>query len=176
MEIFLRLGLVFFKISLCAIGGAYSFLPFLERELVHRYNWLTKEEFMDVLGIVKIFPGAISVKFATYTGYKIAGITGAVAANIGNVAGPVLLSIFAFTLYFKYKDLPYVKAAFNAVQISILAMLLALVIQLGNLKEMARLKNIVIFVVSFALFLSAKVHPAFIIIGAGIAGILVNLF
>ena len=85
----------FFRIGLFAIGGAYSFLPLIQKEVVERYQWLTKEEFLEVLGVVKIFPGAISIKFATYTGYKVAGIPGAVVANIGNLLPPVVLILLA---------------------------------------------------------------------------------
>ncbi|MHC4654943.1 MAG: chromate transporter [Planctomycetota bacterium] len=35
---------------------------------------LDKTDFLEVVGITKMFPGAISIKFATYTGYKPAGI------------------------------------------------------------------------------------------------------
>ncbi len=63
----------FLKTGVLAIGGAYSFLPLLERELIGKYQWLTKEEFLDITGIFTTFPGAISIKFATHTGYKIAG-------------------------------------------------------------------------------------------------------
>lgn len=60
-----NLFLSFFRIGSFAIGGAYFFLPLLEKELVEKYHWLTKEEFLEVLGIVKVFPGAISIKYAT---------------------------------------------------------------------------------------------------------------
>ena len=83
--ILFKLFLSFFRIGLFAIGGAYSFLPLIQREVVEKYHWLTKEEFLEVLGVVQIFPGAISIKFATYTGYKMAGVPGAIMANIGNL-------------------------------------------------------------------------------------------
>src|SRR3989338_5276217 len=93
--ILIRLFVSFLKIGLLAIGGAYSFLPLLEKEIVEKYHWLTKDEFLDVMVAVKIFPGAISIKYATYTGYKLSGILGAIVANLGNLAGPVILTIFA---------------------------------------------------------------------------------
>ena len=62
-----NLFLSFFRVGLLAIGGAYSFLPLIEKEIVERYHWLTKEEFLDISGLVQIFPGAISIKYATYT-------------------------------------------------------------------------------------------------------------
>jgi chromate transporter len=46
--ILIKLFLVFLKVGLFAIGGAYSFLPLLEKDIVQNYQWLTKEEFLDV--------------------------------------------------------------------------------------------------------------------------------
>ena len=92
--ILIELFLAFLRIGLFAIGGAYSFLPLIEREVVQRYQWLTKGEFLDVLGAVRVFPGAISIKYATYTGYKVAGILGVVVANVGNLLAPAVLIIF----------------------------------------------------------------------------------
>ena len=165
-----NLFLAFFRIGLFAIGGAYSFLPLIERETVERYSWLTREEFLDVLGVVRIFPGAISIKYATYTGYKIAGVPGAIAANLGNLFMPAVLIIFALGLYDKYKDLPSVKGAFNMVQLVMFAMIIAVAFQLISFNQLVNLKNLSIILISFALFTGTKIHPALIVIGAAILG------
>lgn len=168
--VLVNLFLAFFRIGLFAIGGAYSFLPFIEREVVQKYNWLTKEEFLDILGIVKVFPGAISVKFATYAGYKTAGISGAILANLGNILGPVILIIFTSRLYLKYKDLPSINGAFNMIQLVIFAMIVAVAFQLVNPNQLAQFKNVLIIIISFTIFSYTKIHPAFIIIAAGVWG------
>ncbi len=165
-----NLFLAFFRIGLFAIGGAYSFLPFIEKEVVQKYNWLTKKEFLDILGIVKVFPGAISIKFATYTGYKTAGIIGAILANLGNILGPAILIIFTSRLYLKYKHLPSINGAFNMIQLVILAMIVAVAFQLVNINQLAQFKNILIIVISFIIFSYTKINPALIIIAAGLCG------
>jgi len=168
--ILLNLFLAFLRIGLFAIGGAYSFLPLIEREVVHRYSWLTKNEFMDVMGMVRIFPGAISIKFATYTGFKIAGVPGVIVTNLGNILGPASLIIFASAIYAKYKDLPSVQGAFNMIQLVIFAMILAVAFQLVNASQLLSIKNILIIVASFILFFFTKLHPAIIIIAAALLG------
>lgn len=168
--VLLDLFLAFLRIGLLAIGGAYSFLPLIERETVDKYHWLTKSEFMDILGVVKVFPGAISIKFATYTGYKIAGIPGVIVTNLGNILGPASLIILASALYVKYKDMPSVQGAFNAIQLVIFAMILAVAFQLVNTSQLLQLRNILIVAASFTLFFFTKIHPALIIIIAGLIG------
>jgi len=169
--VLLNLFLSFFRIGLFSIGGAYSFLPLIEREVVQKYHWLTKTEFLDVFGITQIFPGAISIKYATYTGYKIAGIPGAIVANLGNLLAPAAIIIFASILYAKYKDLPSVKGVFNMIQLAVFAMIIAAALQLASPHQWFHFKSLLVILISFMLFMFTQIHPALIIIGAGILGI-----
>lgn len=168
------LFIVFLRIGLCAVGGAYSFLPLLQKEIVEGQQWLTKDEFLDVLGVVKIFPGAISIKFATYTGYKMAGILGAIIANIGNLLSPVLLILLATFIYTKYKGSPLIKNAFDMIQLVVFAMIIAVAFQTINVADLVKIKSLIVICVAFLLFMYTKVHPGFIIIGAGIIGALIK--
>jgi len=164
----------FLRIGLFAVGGAYSFLPLIQKEVVERYHWLTGEEFLDVLGVVKIFPGAISIKFATYTGYKVAGIPGAVVANFANLLSPVLLILAATYLYTRYKEMPYVKNAFHMIQLVVFAMIMAVALQTITLNQLCNVRNLAVIVGAFVLFMYTKVHPALIIIGAGLIGAVIG--
>lgn len=172
--IILKLCFIFAKASLCAFGGAYSFLPVLERELVNNCQWLSKGEFLDVLGMVKIFPGAISIKYASYTGYKIAGIPGLIAANLGNMLAPAALIVFASMLYAKYKDLPQIKEAFTMVQLAVFSMVIAVAFQLVNIGQLVQLKSLLVVVACFILFIYTRIHPGFIIIGVGLLGFFIG--
>jgi len=170
--ILIDLFLVFSRIGLFAIGGAYSFLPLIEREVVQRYHWLSKEEFWDILGVTQIFPGAISIKYATYTGYKMAGIPGAILANLGNFLAPALFIIFASVIYAKYKDVPIFKDTLQAVRLCVLGLLIAVVFQALDIQKLMQLKNLAIIIFSLAAFIYTKSHPAIIIILAGLIGAL----
>ena len=165
-----QLFFVFLRIGLFAIGGAYSFLPLIQKETVEKYHWLTNEEFLEVLSIVKIFPGAISIKYATYTGYKMAGIPGAVVANFANLLSPAILIFLATFLYTRHKDLPTFQNAFSAIQLVVFSMIIAVAFQTINVNNLVNFKSLILIVVSFTLFIYTKIHPAFIIIGAGIIG------
>ncbi len=168
--ILVNLFLAFLRVGLFAIGGAYSFLPLIEKEVVQRYHWLTREEFLDVQGITQVFPGAISIKYATYTGYKMAGFLGALLANLGNILAPTLLVIFASAFYTKYKNAPGFKGAFEAIRFCVFAMIIAVAFQAVDIRGLMQFRGILIVVLSFALFSFTKVHPAMIIILAGILG------
>jgi len=172
--VLLELFIAFSRIGFFAFGGAYSFLPLIEREVVQNHHWLDRPEFLEVLGITKVVPGAISVKFATYTGYKVAGVPGAVVANFAILLPAVLFIILASLVYSKYKDVPFIKAGLQMVQYAIFAMIIAVAVQLVDKTQVFQLKYLLVIVASFALFFLTKVHPAFIIIDAGLFGALIG--
>jgi len=172
--VLLKLFIAFSRIGFLGFGGAYSFLPLIEREVVQNYHWLDKPEFLEVLGIATVVPGAISIKFATYTGYKVAGLPGAVVANVANVFPAVLFIIVALLIYSKYKDVPFIKAGLEMVQYAIFAMIIAVAIQLVDKSQIFQLKYLLVIIASFLLFFLTKLHPAFIIIAAGLFGALIG--
>jgi len=172
--VLLKLFLVFLKVSVLAIGGAYSFLPLVEREVVEGYHWLDKSEFLEVVGIAEIIPGAISVKLASYAGYKIAGVAGLIVANFANLLVPATLVVFASIAYSKYKNISMVKNALVMVQFAVFAMIIATVLKLIDKSHVFEFKYLSVMAVSFVVILLTRIHPVFVIVGAGLLGAMIK--
>ena len=168
--ILLKLFFVFFRVALFAIGGAYSFFPLMEKELVNNYHWLDKNEFLDVMGMSELFPGAISIKFATYTGYKIAGIPGIIVANCANLMPPLILMLLVSLVYAKYKHIDVVKAALEMARYAMIALIAGIAIKMVKVDNLKQFKYVLVLLFSFVFFTLTKIHPAFIIIGAALYG------
>ena len=88
------LFLTFFKIGLFTFGGGYAMIPIIEREAVDRKNWISKDEFLDILAIAESTPGPLAINSATFVGYKVCGVLGSVFATLGVVL-PSFIIIFA---------------------------------------------------------------------------------
>jgi chromate transporter len=157
--ILLKLFLVFLRVGFFAIGGAYSFLPLLEKELVQNHQWIDKAEFMEVVGMAEIFPGAISIKFATYTGCKVVGVPGAIVANLANLLPPVLCMLLASLVYAKYRNIAAIKAGLEMVRYAVFAMIIAITIELIDKNQVMQVKYLVVIFLSFVLFTLTKVQP-----------------
>jgi len=172
IDTLLNLFLSFLKVGTFSFGGAYSLIPIIEKEIVANHQWVTQDEFLKVLGMVEIFPGAISIKFATYTGYKIAGIPGAFIANLGNIITPAVLIIIGTYVYTRIESNPYVLKSFNAVKYAIAGMIIAIMIQYVTKNGMGYKEGIFIAVgmISVLLF---KLNPVVIIIISAILGLLI---
>jgi chromate transporter len=162
----------FLKVGSFSFGGAYSLIPLIEKEVVSNHQWITNDEFLKVLGMVEIFPGAISIKFATYTGYKVAGIPGAIVANVGNLFTPVLLIIFS-TYFINYiENNTYLVKSFTAIKYAIAGMIVAVMFQYV-FKNGVGYKEIIFLSMGIILYAVFKLHPIAVIAISAILGILI---
>ena len=82
---FLKVGLVFF-------GGGFVLVPVLHHHLVTHLHWLTSREFIDGVAISNLTPGPIAV-LATFAGYHLAGIPGALVATVALMTPAVVLML-----------------------------------------------------------------------------------
>lgn len=172
IEILLKLFLSFLKVGSFSFGGAYSLIPLIEREVVTNNQWLSKEEFLKMLGVVEVFPGAISIKYATYTGYKTAGIAGIIAANLGNMFVPVTIMLLIFYFYSAFEKNKLVVKAFDGIKLTVIGMILGIMFQYF-MNWVTDFKGVLFVSVGLLLVLLLKLHPAYIVIIAGILGILI---
>ena len=167
-----ELLLSFIKVGSFSFGGAYSLIPLIEREVVQNHSWLTQDEFLKVLGMVEVFPGAISIKFATYTGYKVAGIPGALVANLGNFIMPATIIMIAAYFYTQYEKNEIVTKIFTGVKFAIVGMIVAIMYQYA-VKNFADAKSLIFILIGAALIILFKLHPAFVVIIAGILAVII---
>ena len=171
IENLINLFLAFLKVGSFSFGGAYSLIPLIETEVVKNHQWLNHDEFLKVLGMVEIFPGAISIKFATYTGYKSAGILGAIVANLGNIFTPAVIILFATQIYSYYQNNQIVTKAFDGIKYIIIGMIAAIMYQYA-VKNGNHWQEYLLLVIGAALIIFFKLHPAFVVIIGALLGII----
>ena len=89
-----QLYFTFFKIGAVTFGGGLAMLPILERTLIDKLHWTTKEDLMDYYAIGQCTPGIIAVNTATFVGYYLKGIPGAIAGTLGVVSPSLIILPF----------------------------------------------------------------------------------
>ena len=125
-----------FKIGLFTFGGGYAMISLLEREFVEKKNWLSHDEFMDLVVIAESTPGPIAINCATYIGYKVGKMSGSVAATIGMVM-PSLGIIFLISLFFdRFLSITWVSSAFRGIQACVVFLILS-----AGLKMLKKMKK-----------------------------------
>jgi len=166
----LNLFISFFKVGLLSFGGAYSLVPIIESEVVRNNHWLNQDEFLQILGIVQVIPGAISIKFATYTGFKVAGIFGAIVANIGNLLFPAFLIIVVYFAYDAFHKNIYFKQILTGIKYAVIGMVIMIMFRYLFQKELNY--KTIIFVIVGAGLTFFEIHPAYIVLIIGILAFL----
>jgi chromate transporter len=165
-----RLFLTLSMVSVTLFGGGYVFIPMLQELVVTNLGWLTNQEFIDGIAMGQITPGPIMIS-ATFIGYKVAGIPGAILATIAMFLPPGILIMICSGFINYFKNSPALKAIFKGIHPVVIGMIFAacLIIILSMPHEWSQF---IIFVLSFVLTFWFKVDLLIIIPLSGLAGIL----
>jgi len=160
----------FAKVGILGFGGGHSIIPLIQIEVVDRYKWLTIEEFTEALAMANALPGPITIKMSVFTGYKIAGMTGAGASIVGLILPSLVLMLTLTTFYLKYKDLPAVKGSLKGVRPVVIALLILVTYNIFP-SSINSWHTALIAAVAFCLVAFLNIHPAVIIVGAALFGL-----
>ena len=109
--ILLRLYWEFFKTGLFAVGGGMATLPFLQ-DIGESTGWYTYADLMNMLAVSESTPGPIGINMATYVGFTIAGVPGAVIATIGEVTPSIIVILIVAALLKSFRENKYVNNGF----------------------------------------------------------------
>lgn len=170
--IYWKLFLAFFIPGILGYGGGPASIPLVENEVVDRYEWLSVNEFSEVLALGNALPGPIATKMAGYIGYEVGGIFGAIVAVFATVAPSLILMVTLLGLLMKYKESPKVKRLTVLVR-PVIAVLLGVMTYdflFSSYEGLGIWQTIGIGVISFVLMERLKVHPAYVIAGALVYG------
>lgn len=169
----LKLFTTFFKIGMFMFGGGAAILPLLQTEVVERKKWLSEKEIVDYYAIGQCTPGIIAVNVSTFTGYKLAGVRGAIAATTGVVTPSLIIILVLAGAIGLFLDNEYVVHAFVGIRVVVTALIADIVLNMGR-KNIKDVYQLAIFAVVTALMLFVSLSPVWVVCGAGILGVLLR--
>ncbi len=186
--IFLQLFVEFFRTGLLAVGGGLATLPFL-RDISVRRGWFTLAELTDMIAVAESTPGPIGVNTATYAGYKVAGIPGALTATFALILPAFLIMLAVVTVLKRFRENRFVIAVLDVLRPTSVALVASAVasVVIGVLinKQAIAEREYSHAVFFFALILYVvltlfrrsfpKAHPLILIVLGAAAGLLVQL-
>lgn len=180
LKIYYLLFIEFSKIGVFAIGGGYAAIPFLFY-LQNKYNWFSLDELTNMIAVSNITPGPIGINMATYTGYKTAGISGAVISTLSIILIPFILAIFISKVFTKFQNNKNVNYIFTGLRCGACALLtyiaIKLLLQSISFQEVKNLQNIdinslILFVILLIPFSFVRKNPLLTILFGAIGGIM----
>ena len=160
---------VFSNISLTLFGGGYVFIPVLDKIIVNEIGWLNSQQFIDCIAMGQITPGPILIS-ATFVGYKMNGIIGALFATFSIFAPSSVIIIFISRFFLYFKNNMFAKKIIQGIKIGIVGLIFySAIIVLLN-KETIDIFTIIVFFSSIIILIKTKIHPVVLIVISGLAG------
>ena len=174
MTTLLQLCLSFFKIGLFTFGGGLSMLPMLEREVITRRGWCTREEILDYYAVGQCTPGVIAVDVAAFIGYKQGKVLGAVLAPLCVALPGVLIVLAMATALRQVAGHPAVRSAFAGIRVAVCALITVSVVNIVR-DSVKRWWQLGVAVAAFVVVAVLGRNPAWVVLGAGLAGLFASL-
>ncbi len=165
----LQLFLSFAKIGAFSFGGGYAMIPLISREIVEARAWLSMPEFIDVIALSQATPGPVGINSATYVGYKVGGFWGSVSATTGVVVPSFLIMMGLGYLFFRYRDVGFVKDIFRGIRPAVVALILAAAISVMS-SSLTGVVPVVVAVAVVVAILGLNIDPVLLLLACGILG------
>lgn len=126
----LRLFATFFKIGAFTFGGGWAMISIIEREIVDKYHWIKRDEFLDLLAVAQSLPGILAVNISVAVGDKLRGLKGSVCSAAGTIAPSfmIILLIAMFLTPDLITNNPVISSIFKGIRPVVVALIVAPVI------------------------------------------------
>lgn len=190
MEVSLiELFFIFFYVGLFTIGGGLVAITLMEETIVSR-GLISPEQFYNMVAISESTPGPVGVNIATYIGYELYGVFGAIVTSFGEIL-PSLICIMIIAQFLKsFQQKPIVKSVFYflrpastglifvaAIQVFVIALMnipsdFSVLKTFNGWKNLFDWQSLYFYVIAVFVLFKIKVHPILLIISGAIFGIL----
>ena len=180
MSLLFALFISMLKIGCFAFGGGYAIISLLENEFISKRKWIEHDEFLDVVAIAESTPGPIAINVATYIGYKLKGILGALIATIGICLPSFVIMYFVSLFYERFMEITIIAAAFKGIQICVVYLIASAGFKM--LKKMKKTPfNVTVFLLTFVgmvitTFFDIYISSVWFILASGVLGLFLFLY
>jgi len=163
---------LFLKLGAISFGGPAAHIALMEDEVVRKREWLTRQQFLDMLGLTNLIPGPNSTEMAINIGFARAGWTGLVVAGASFITPAALITAAVAWAYVRFGTLPLAESLLAGVKPAVMAVIAIAVWRLGKIA----IKDswlAVLGALAFAAFL-VKLSPLLVLASGGLIGMVVQ--
>lgn len=170
MNLYLEIFTTFSKIGTFTIGGGYAMLPLIQKEVVEKKGWLSKEDFLDVLAISQSAPGVFAINISIFVGERLKGFKGGVVAALGSTL-PSFVTILLIAMFFSsFKDNEVVNSIFMGIRPAVVALIAVPLIGMSKTINLNRYTSL-IPIATLLLIVLLGISPIYLIMAGAILGL-----
>ena len=162
-----ELARLFLRLGATAVGGPAVHIAMMEDEVVRRRGWLTRDEFLDLLGATNLIPGPNSTELAIHIGHQQAGWPGLVVAGACFILPAMLIVLAVAWAYVRFGRLPEAAGLLYGVK----PVVIAVVVQAltGLTRAAVKSRALGVAAVAAVAATAAGVHELVVLLGVGSA-------
>ena len=165
----LEMFTTFFKIGIFTLGGGYAMIPLIEEEVVNRHKWVSKDEMLDLIAIAQSCPGVFAINIATFIGYKLNKMRGAICSTLGTALPSFLIILLIAIFFHQFEDNKIVAAMFKGIRPAVVALIAVPTFNMAKRAQLNKWTVWIPIVSALAIWLMG-VSPIWVIVAAGIGG------
>ena len=166
------LFLVFLKIGAVLFGSGYVLLAFLRADLVVRLGWLTERQLLDAIAVGQVTPGPVFTT-ATFIGYLLGGMPGAVLATLGIFLPAFVFVALSGVLLPRLRGSPSARAALDGVNVASLALMVVVTAQLAR-SGLTDAFGILVAAASAVALVRFRVGAAWLLLAGALLGVVLR--
>jgi chromate transporter len=164
--------LEFLKLGAVVYGSGYVLLAFLRSDLVEHLHWIGESRLIDAVAVGQVTPGPVFTT-ATFIGYLVAGLPGALVATAGIFLPAFVLSAIVYPLLPRLRRSPWASAFLTGVTVSGLALMAGVMYQLGRV-VIVDMFTAVVALVAFVVLRRFHPNSAWLVLGGAVLGLAVR--
>lgn len=164
----------FFKVGIFGFGGGYAMLALLEHEIVRSQGWMNVSELVDVIAVAEMTPGPVAINAATFVGYQVAGLYGAITATVGVVFPSLLIIVPATKIIMQNYSSSRLHDILEGIRPSVIALIGLAAFVIGG-SSIVDWKSALLTAGSLPLLFFTRLSPLTLIGLGAIAGILIYM-
>ncbi len=168
-----ELFLTFLKIGSVLYGSGYVLLAFLQSDFVERLGWLTQQQLLDAVAIGQFTPGPVFTT-ATFIGYVIAGVPGAILATLGIFLPSFVFVLITNPLVPRLRQWQWTAALLDGVNVAAIGLIAAVTLELAQ-AAIIDLVTLGLALAAAVLLIRFKVNSTWLILGAGVIGLVAGV-
>jgi chromate transporter len=163
----------FLKVGSVLYGSGYVLLAFLRSDLIQRWGWLTDQQLMDAIAVGQFTPGPVFTT-ATFIGYLVAGVPGALLATLGIFLPSFIFVAASSPLIPRIRRSAWAGSFLDGVNVASLALMAVVTWQLGR-AALVDWVTVSLALVATVLVFRLWINSAWLVLGGGLLGLAANL-
>ena len=167
-----ELASLFVKLGTISFGGPAAHVALIQEEIVRKRQWVTQQQFLDMLGAANLIPGPTSTELAINVGFLRAGWAGLCVAGASFILPAAFITGAFAWAYVRFGSLPQAGSVLAGIKSAVIAVIAIAIWRLG--KSAVRDAGLAVLgVLALAAFFLG-LNPIAILFGGGLIGMLVR--